>query len=338
MVTHARLAVAGSILQIDHQGKASSGAHVLKIVNTAVGTKDAAVEADSCDVATSVGSKGVNTISYAFSADRTATGVQPKFQLDLGRNGEVARPSGVEWVSKGVNHGPTLPQVSHKQPITGGQDPGWVGATVTDRASWNPDLVKSVLMRAESRAPNPDPIGGLVEGDKGGPIPTGLGPLEGGWATPTTEMFDVLTMWSPSVVSSGPLMNKSDRRFPDPFDGRFVGTASAMGSSGKAMEILYNPMLQSVRTDPGRPVFVVGQVWPSQGRDRVVHCFMAILVIPFRDGEQKSVTVDGALFLVIPVGMDLASGGRILIMSKSMGLRCLIISGSLLQILVNSLT
>ena len=70
------------------------------------------------------------------------------------------------------------------------------------------DLVKSVLMRAESRAPNPDPIGGLVEDDNGGPISTGLG--------------------------SGPLMNEFEPRFLDPFDGRFVGSASVMGSSGKA--------------------------------------------------------------------------------------------------------
>ena len=43
---------------------------------------------------------------------------------------------------------------AHTLPISGRQDPGWVGARVTDQASWNPDLVKSVLMRAESRAPN----------------------------------------------------------------------------------------------------------------------------------------------------------------------------------------
>ena len=43
---------------------------------------------------------------------------------------------------------------AHTLPISGRQDPGWVGERVTDQASWNPDLVKSVLMRAESRAPN----------------------------------------------------------------------------------------------------------------------------------------------------------------------------------------
>ena len=62
---------------------------------------------------------------------------------------------------------------AHTLPISSRQDPGWVGARVTDQASWNLDLVKSVLMRAESRAPNyfitsdtnldaADPVAGIV--------------------------------------------------------------------------------------------------------------------------------------------------------------------------------
>ena len=72
-VTHVGSADAGSLLQIGHHGEASSGAHVLEIVNTAVGTNVAAVDAIFGDVVTSVGSKGVNTDSEGISSDLQGT-------------------------------------------------------------------------------------------------------------------------------------------------------------------------------------------------------------------------------------------------------------------------
>ena len=121
----------------------------------------------------------------------------------------------------------------------------------------SPALVKSVLMRVESRAPNPDLILGLVEGDKGGPISIGLGHREGVWAPPTAKMFDVLTLSSPSFGSSFGTSGRygSEPRFPDPFNGLFVGSASAMGTSGQATDILFVPLIQSVLT--GEPKGVV---------------------------------------------------------------------------------
>ena len=61
----------------------------------------------------------------------------------------------------------------------------------------------------------------------------------------------VLTMTMSSFRSSGIRTNGSEHGFPDPFDGtnngHFEGMASAMGSSRKAIDFVYDPLIQSVR-------------------------------------------------------------------------------------------
>ena len=162
----------------------------------------------------------------------------------------------------------------------------------------------------------------------------------------------VLTMSIPSSRSSGRLINGSEHGFIDPIEGtnsgQFEGTASEMVSSAKAMEFVYDPMIQTiwlgeqkgsvvldfqpVRVDlcsiplgyelvnssiaisadlhfsasasavPGQPVLVDRPVWPGHGRYGVMQ-EVGELVSLIWQGEQISVTVDGALISVVTGGV-----------------------------------
>ena len=78
----------------------------------------------------------------------------------------------------------------------------------------------------------------------------------GGWifgllkenGVPTPTMYGLSGVYPNNrLITKNLVWNESEPRFPVPFDGRFGGSASATGSSGKATENLYYPLIQSVQ-------------------------------------------------------------------------------------------
>ena len=134
----------------------------------------------------------------------------------------------------------------------------------------------------------------------------------------------VLTMSIPSSRSSGRLINGSEHGFIDPFKGKnsgqFEGTTSEMVSSAKAMEFVYDPMNQTIWLGEQKGSVVLDfqpvrvDLCSTPLGYELVNSSIAIsadLHFSARwQGEQISVTVDGALISVVTGGLDLAFRGR----------------------------
>ena len=180
-VTHARSADAG-------HGEASSGARVLEIVNTAVGTNVAAVDVVSGDAVTSVDSKGINADSEAIFSDlqgtaplssilgRSEHGSCPKvsiYGLGGGLGGDFCSSplSTAKMASrKAVDcHDASRSGASHVLPISGQQFLGFIGSGESAQAgcgdmfrSWVLNLRLPDLLESGSCVPDSDE--GVVKG------------------------------------------------------------------------------------------------------------------------------------------------------------------------------